>query len=133
MQVIPNYAAASPIGIKERTTPRTVIFMPGVKMLRSIENTYFDDPKIDRLNKTLFVFASYNAGPNRIRRLRKEAASMGLDPNVWFNNVELVAAKDIGQETVTYVANTYKYYVAYKLSVDQGKLLRRTATELPAK
>ncbi len=94
-------------------------------MLRNIDDTYFNDPKIDSLNKTLFVFASYNAGPNRIARLRKEAPDMGLDPNVWFNNVELVAAKDIGQETVTYVANIYKYYVAYKLAVgaeaDSGK------------
>jgi membrane-bound lytic murein transglycosylase MltF len=64
----------------------------------------------------LFVFASYNAGPNRVAKLRKEATSMGLDPNVWFDNVELVAAKEIGQETVTYVANIYKYYVAYKLA-----------------
>ena len=68
------------------------------------------------LNKTLFVFASYNAGPNRIARLRKEAPDIGLDPNVWFGNVELVAAKEIGQETVTYVSNIYKYYVAYKLA-----------------
>ena len=65
------------------------------------------------------AFASYNAGPNRIARLRKEAADMGLDPNVWFGNVELVAAKDIGQETVTYVGNIYKYYVAYKLALEQ--------------
>ena len=88
-------------------------------MLRNIDDKYFNDPKIDQLNKTLFVFASYNAGPNRIARLRKEAADMGLDPNVWFNNVELVAAKDIGQETVTYVSNIYKYYIAYKLAVEQ--------------
>jgi membrane-bound lytic murein transglycosylase MltF len=81
----------------------------GVKMMRNIEATYFNDPKIDSLNSTLFVFASYNAGPNRVAKLRKEAASMSLDPNVWFDNVELVAAKEIGQETVTYVANIYKY------------------------
>jgi hypothetical protein len=42
---------------------------------------------------------------------------MGLNPNVWFGNVELVCAKDIGQETVTYVSNIYKYYVAYKLQL----------------
>ena len=99
--------------------------MPAVKMLRNIDDTYFNDPKIDSLNKTLFVFASYNAGPNRIARLRKQAAAQGLDPNVWFNNVELVAAKDIGQETVTYVANIYKYYVAYKLAVEQRNLKQK--------
>ena len=93
---------------------------------------YFNDPKITPLNKTLFVFASYNAGPNRIARLRKEAPEMGLDPNVWFGNVELVAAKDIGQETVTYVSNIYKYYIAYKLAAEQRQA-REKATGLPAK
>ena len=130
MQVIPKYAAASPISIPNVGTPDGNIHA-GVKMLRNIQDTYFNDPKIDPLNKTLFVFASYNAGPNRIVKLRKEAATMGLDPNVWFNNVELVAAKDIGQETVTYVANIYKYYVAYKLAVEQRDI-RQKATGLPA-
>jgi membrane-bound lytic murein transglycosylase MltF len=130
MQVIPKYAAASPISISNVSTADGNIHA-GVKMLRNIDDTYFNDPKIDQLNKTLFVFASYNAGPNRIARLRKEAAEMGLDPNVWFNNVELVAAKDIGQETVTYVSNIYKYYIAYKLAVQQREL-RRKAEGLPA-
>jgi membrane-bound lytic murein transglycosylase MltF len=90
-------------------------------MLRNIDDKYFNDPKIDPLNKTLSVFASYNPGQNRIGRLRKEAASMGLDPNVWLGNVELVAAKDIGQETARYVSNIYKYYVAYKLALAQKR------------
>ena len=66
------------------------------------------------------VFASYNAGPNRIARLRKEAADNGLDPNKWFGNVELMVAKDIGQETVNYVSNIYKY-VAYKLALSDKR------------
>src|SRR5271165_2925896 len=131
MQVIPKYAAANPINVPNVGTADGNIHA-GVKMLRNIDDTYFNDPKIDQLNKTLFVFASYNAGPNRIVRLRKEAADSGLDPNVWFNNVELVAAKDIGQETVTYVSNIYKYYVAYKLAVQQREL-RQKAEGLPAK
>ncbi len=130
MQVIPKYAAASPINIPNVGTADGNIHA-GVKMLRNIDDTYFNDPKIDSLNKTLFVFASYNAGPNRIARLRKKASDMGLDPNVWFGNVELVAAKDIGQETVTYVANIYKYYVAYKLAVEQRQI-RQKAKGLPA-
>jgi len=129
MQVIPKYAAASPISIPNVGTADANIHA-GVKMLRNIDDTYFNDPKIDSLNKTLFVFASYNAGPNRIARLRKEAPDLGLDPNVWFNNVELVAAKDIGQETVTYVSNIYKYYVAYKLAVEQRQI-REKAKGLP--
>ena len=64
----------------------------------------------------LLAFAAYNAGPGRVRRLRAEAARQGLNPNVWRNNVELVAARRIGAETVTYVANIYKYYVAYRLT-----------------
>ena len=131
MQVIPKYAAASPINIPNVGTPETNIHA-GVKMLRNIEDTYFKDPKIDRLNKTLFVFASYNAGPNRIAKLRNEAAAQGLDPNVWFGNVELIAAKEIGQETVTYVSNIYKYYVAYTLAMEQHDLLAKT-TGLPTK
>jgi len=130
MQVIPKNAAASPINISNVGTADSNIHA-GVKMLRSIDDTYFNDPQIDPVNKTLFVFASYNAGPNRIARLRKEAPDMGLDPNVWFGNVELVAAKDIGQETVTYVANIYKYYVAYKLAMQQREI-REKAKGLPA-
>ena len=45
--------------------------------------------------------------------------------------MELVAAKEIGQETVAYVANIYKYYVAYKLAVQQRDLWQK-ATGLPA-
>jgi len=33
----------------------------------------------------------------------------------WFRNVEIVAAKRIGRETVQYVSNIYKYFLAYKL------------------
>jgi membrane-bound lytic murein transglycosylase MltF len=69
---------------------------------------------MDSTNKLLFAFASYNAGPNRIAKLRKQAEAQGLDPNLWFRNVEYVAAKDIGQETVQYVSNIYKYYIAYR-------------------
>jgi len=70
---------------------------------------------MDKLNKGLFAFASYNAGPGRVRQLRKEAAKRGLDPNVWFGNVEQIASERIGRETVTYVSNIYKYYIAYRL------------------
>ena len=62
--------------------------------------------------------AAYNAGPGRIAPLRKEAEAKGLDPNQWFNNVELIAAERVGQETVGYVRNIYKYYAAYKLQLE---------------
>ena len=70
---------------------------------------------MDKLDKGLFTFASYNAGPGRVRQLRREAEKRGLDPNVWFGNVEQIASERIGRETVTYVSNIYKYYVAYRL------------------
>lgn len=128
MQVIPKYAAASPINIPDVTKTDPNI-QAGVKMLRNIENQYFSDPKIDRLDKTLFVFASYNAGPNRIAKLREQAMQQGLDHDKWFDNVELVVAKSIGQETVTYVSNIYKYYVAYKLAEEQGRIKRDAARD----
>jgi len=93
----------------------------GVKYLRFMVNEYFDEPGIDRVNRHLFAFASYNAGPNRIQRLRKVAADEGLDPNKWFNNVEVVVAREVGRETVQYVSNIYKYYLAYKLVVEQTR------------
>jgi len=88
----------------------------------------FSRPSTDGVNKILFAFAAYNCGPGRVRQLRAEATSRGLNPNVWFNNVEVVAAKDIGRETVTYVRNIYKYYVAYVLASEQ-QAARRSALE----
>ena len=120
MQVIPKFAAAPPISIRDVTKADGNIHA-GAKILRHIADTRFNDPEINRLDKTLFTFASYNAGPNRISRLRKKAVEMNLDPNVWFGNVELVAAEDIGEETVIYVRNIYKYYVAYKLTADRAR------------
>jgi len=116
MQVIPKNAAASPINIPNVMTADKNI-EAGVKMLRDIEDRYFNDPSLNPVDKTLMVFASYNAGPNRIARLRKQAADNGLDPNKWFGNVELMVAQDVGQETVNYVSNIYKYYIAYKLAL----------------
>jgi membrane-bound lytic murein transglycosylase MltF len=91
----------------------------GVKYMRWMIDQYYKDEPMDNLNKGLFAFASYNAGPGRVRQLRREAAKRGLDPNVWFGNVEQIASERIGRETVTYVSNIYKYYVAYKLAVEQ--------------
>jgi|GEM_PF-2217545 len=91
----------------------------GVEYLRWIYKNYFENEKMDRQNKLFFTLASYNAGPARVKQLRKEASKMGLDPNIWFRNVEVVAAKRIGRETVQYVSNIYKYYVAYRIITDQ--------------
>ena len=114
MQVIPKYAAAPPIEVPDVENAEGNIHA-GTKILRNIVDTYLNDPNLDATNKTLLAFASYNAGPSRIARLRKKAKEEGLDPNQWFGNVQLVVAKEIGQETVQYVNNIYKYFVAYKL------------------
>ncbi len=121
MQVLPQYAAADPINIPNVRHAEQNIHA-GAKMLAQITKTYFNDPAISPMDKTLFTFAAYNAGQNRIVRLRKEAAAQGLDPNKWFGNVELIVAKDVGQETVQYVSNIYKYYVAYKMTLEQKQI-----------
>ena len=100
----------------------------GIKYHRWLIDHYFKNEPMDDLNKELFAFAAYNAGPGRIRGLRKAAKERGLNPNVWFNNVEVLAAEKIGSETVTYVANIFKYYVAYKL-VEERKAKKDEAKE----
>jgi membrane-bound lytic murein transglycosylase MltF len=104
----------------------------GVKYIRFMIDQYFANEPIDALNKTLFAFAAYNCGPGRLRQLRAEAGRRGLNPNVWFNNVEHIAGERIGRETVQYVGNIYKYYIAYQLALqetEQRKSLKaRTAS-----
>jgi membrane-bound lytic murein transglycosylase MltF len=99
----------------------------GVKYMRRVMDANFKNEPMDALNKGLFTFASYNAGPGRVRQLRREAQKRGLDPNVWFGNVEQIASERIGRETVTYVSNIYKYYVAYRLVVEENE--RRAAAK----
>ncbi len=118
MQILPSTAADKNVGIPDIEDLENNIHA-GIKYLRFLQGRYFSDPAIDPLNQTLFAFAAYNAGPAKVRRLRKETKEMGLDPNVWFSNVEVVAAKRIGRETVQYVSNIYKYYIAYRLTRDK--------------
>jgi membrane-bound lytic murein transglycosylase MltF len=92
----------------------------GTKYVRLMMDHYYKNEPMDPLNKFLITMASYNAGPGRLRQLRAEAAKRGLNPNVWFKNVEQVASERIGRETVQYVSNIYKYYIAYKLMLDQN-------------
>jgi len=115
MQILPRTAADKNIGIPNIEKLEDNVHA-GHKYLRFLQDRYFSDPAIDTLNRSLFTFAAYNAGPAKVARLRREAEKAGLDPNVWFQNVEVIAAKRIGRETVQYVANIYKYYVSYKLS-----------------
>jgi membrane-bound lytic murein transglycosylase MltF len=116
MQVLPSTAADKNVGIPEIEELEKNIHA-GHKYLRFVQDRYFSDPGIDTLNRYLFSFAAYNAGPGKVSSLRKEAQKEGLDPNVWFHNVEVIAAKRIGRETVQYVSNIYKYYISYKLAI----------------
>jgi membrane-bound lytic murein transglycosylase MltF len=102
----------------------------GVKYIRFMVDKYFANEPMDDTNRLLFAFAAYNAGPGRIHSLRMEAPKKGLDANVWLNNVEMVAAEKIGMETVTYVANIYKYYVAYKLVAQQEEERKKAKESL---
>jgi membrane-bound lytic murein transglycosylase MltF len=116
MQVMPKTGAELKVGDVRQLEPN---IHAGVKYVRFMIDRYYADEPMDPLNKGLFAFASYNAGPARIRQLREKAAARGLDPNRWFNNVEIVAAESIGRETVQYVSNIYKYYLAYQMAVEQ--------------
>jgi membrane-bound lytic murein transglycosylase MltF len=102
----------------------------GVKYMRFMIDQYFKDEPMDPVNKALMAFASYNAGPGRIRQLRRETQKRGLNPNVWFGNVERIASERIGRETVTYVSNIYKYYIAYRLVSEQQERRKTAKTEV---
>ena len=104
----------------------------GIKYMRWMIDHYYGKEPMTNLDKALFAFASYNAGAGRISRLRKEAAQRGLDPNVWFHNVEYVVAQKIGRETVTYVSNIYKYYIAYTLVMERRAATREAAEKIKA-
>ncbi len=121
MQVLPSTARDRNVNIPDITTAENNIHA-GIKYMRFIVNQYFAGQPIDRLNRTLFACASYNAGPAKVSRLRAQAKAQGLDPNVWFDNVEVVAAHDIGRETVQYVSNIFKYYVAYRFEAERRQM-----------
>jgi len=120
MQVMPATGSELKVGDISKLEPNV---HAGVKYIRGIVDRYYADQPMDDVNRLLFAFAAYNAGPGRVRQLRREAADRGLDPNIWFNNVERIASERVGRETVTYVSNIYKYYVTYLLI--QGEYLQR--------
>jgi membrane-bound lytic murein transglycosylase MltF len=128
MQIMPPTGKELNVGDITKVEPN---IHGGVKYMRFMIDQYFKDQPIDDLNKVLLTFASYNAGPGRVRSLRREAEKRGLDPNVWFGNVEQIASEKIGRETVTYVSNIYKYYIAYRLLDEQHQ--RREAAKAAMK
>ena len=104
----------------------------GIKYMRWMIDHYYGNEPMTNLDKALFAFASYNAGAGRITSLRKEAAKRGLDPNIWFQNVEYVVAEKIGQETITYVSNIYKYYIGYRLILESQAATKEAVDKVKA-
>jgi membrane-bound lytic murein transglycosylase MltF len=125
MQVMPTTGQDMQVGDITETEAN---IHAGIKYMRWMMDQYYEKEPMTKLDKALFAFASYNAGAGRIAALRREAAKRGLHPNVWFQNVEYVAAEKIGQETVTYVSNIYKYYIAYRL-VMESRAAQQEAVE----
>jgi membrane-bound lytic murein transglycosylase MltF len=113
MQIKPSTAADPNVGISDVSTIENNIHA-GAKYLAFLRDRYFSDPAITGLNREFLTLAAYNAGPARVRKLRSEAAEQGLDPNVWYRNVEVIAARRVGRETVRYVSNITKYWIAYR-------------------
>ncbi|HXO85372.1 MAG TPA: transporter substrate-binding domain-containing protein [Gemmatimonadales bacterium] len=128
MQIMPETGKLLKVGDITQLEPN---IHAGVKFMSDLRNRNFANEPMDDLNKGLFSFAAYNAGPNRVRQLRLEAEQRGLNPNVWFGNVEQIASERIGRETVTYVANIFKYYVAYRLVLEETE--RRNAAKAAVK
>jgi len=127
MQIMPATGKDLKVGDISQIEPN---IHGGVKYMRFMIDQFYKDEPMTDLNKALFTFASYNAGPGRIQNLRKEAAKQGLDPNVWFNNVERVVSSRVGRETVTYVSNIYKYYIAYKLITEEEQKKQQLRKEV---
>jgi membrane-bound lytic murein transglycosylase MltF len=123
MQIMPETGKDMRVGDITQAEPN---INAGIKYMRLMVDQLYQHEPMTKLDKVLFAFASYNAGPGRVAQLRSVAAKRGLDPNIWFQNVEYVAADKIGQETVTYVANIYKYYIAYRLIMEARQTRAQT-------
>jgi len=131
MQLMPQTGSALKVGDISVTEAN---IHGGAKYMDQLMTQYFKDAKFDEQNRTLFAFASYNAGPGNIAKMRTEAGKRGLDPDKWFNNVEVVTAEKIGIETTTYVRNIFKYYVSYKLTQDARATVEKLKEQVaPAK
>jgi membrane-bound lytic murein transglycosylase MltF len=114
MQVMPTTANDTSIKIRNINIPENNVHA-GAKYLALLRDVYFADPAIRPHDRIGLILAAYNAGPNRIQQCRRLAAKLGYDPNKWFQNTEIAAKRLIGSETVRYVSNIEKYYLAYSL------------------
>ena len=122
MQLKPSTGKAMKVGDVRELEPN---IHAGTKYIRLLIDSHFADEALDDLNKVLFAFAAYNVGPKRLLSLREATEKRRLDPNTWFDNVELVVSDKVGAEPVNYVSNIFKYYVAFKLLVQHREARRQ--------
>ncbi|HET6675375.1 MAG TPA: transglycosylase SLT domain-containing protein [Nitrospiraceae bacterium] len=127
MQLMPATGAAMKVGDIKITEAN---IHAGAKYMDHLMKTYFEGSRFSDFDRPLFAFASYNAGPGKIAKMRKLAEKRGFDPNKWLNNVEIVTAQKIGLETTTYVRNIFKYYAAYKLSHEANAAQRKAREQI---
>jgi membrane-bound lytic murein transglycosylase MltF len=114
MQVLPSTSRDDSIGIENIMDPENNVHA-GTKYLAQLRDVYFSDTALPPHERIHFILAAYNAGPNRIQQCRSLAERLGYDPNRWHGQTEIAALHLIGQETVRYVANVQKFYLAYSL------------------
>jgi membrane-bound lytic murein transglycosylase MltF len=127
MQIMPATGSQLRVGDIRSIEPN---IHAGAKYMDQLMTRYFPDAPFNETNRTLFAFAAYNAGPGNMSKIRKEAEKRGLDPDQWFNHVEIVTAERIEIETTTYVRNIYKYYVAYKLTLEAQESQRKAREQI---
>ena len=123
MQLLPSTAADPNVNIPDISGAEANIHA-GVKYLAFLRDRYFGNPTLAPEDRMAFSWAAYNAGPTRVERMREKAEKMGLDPDRWYGNVEHAALTMVGQETVNYVRNVYKYYLTYSSLLDRDEQRR---------
>ena len=114
MQVMPATASDANINIDNIRDPEQNVHA-GTKYLALLRDVYFPAREFSPEERIHFILAAYNAGPSKISRCRRLAGRLGYDTGKWFGHTELAARRLIGNETVRYVSNVIKYFMAYSL------------------
>lgn len=113
MQMMPS-TARDPNVAMPNITNLEVNVHAFAKYFRYMRATYVNQHDISEFDRLMLLLASYNAGPVRLKSLRAKSA----DPNVWYESVEWAVWKSVGLETVQYVRNVHRYYIAFKEAYD---------------
>jgi membrane-bound lytic murein transglycosylase MltF len=116
MQLLP--ATAKDMGYDDVTGVEDNL-AAGIKYMAWLRDTCFSDPQLPEVVRIDFALAAYNAGPGRVRRWRREAPELGVDPDRWSGGVENIAQEQVGFEPVHYVANINKDFVILTRLLDE--------------